>query len=157
MKRTLTLVLLSAAGLTSWCAAAIMPSDSPAMGQAQTLLEQSGTTVYDGSSRKLSTLSTRAPQRSLDDDSTLPPSPGPRMGGPSPDLAEPANPMPKPEPEQSQGSGLLGSFNMKTLGFAAGGALLGVGIALLLGWGWLGIAALAVGGAVAGWFGAKMF
>jgi hypothetical protein len=152
-----TLLLLCLLPLAAGPAFAVAAADSPAADQAKTLLDHSGDAVYDGGAPGKPALAVKAGDRSMDDDSTLP-APGPRVGpGPS-DLGEPANPQPKADDSKSSGlGGFFGHLDWKTVGFAAGGALLGVGLGLLLGWGWLGIAAVAAAGAVAGWFLPKLF
>lgn len=145
--------LLPAAG----AAAAVTMAESPAAQQAESLLSASGDSVYDGNHSAASKLSVPSAHRSFDDDSTAP-GPGPRVGGGPANLSEPSNPQPAPAEQQEEGGGgFLSHISWKSVGFAAGGALLGVGLGLLLGWGWLGIAALAVGAAVAGYFLPKLF
>ena len=156
--RTLTALFLIAFGAAA--AAAVQMTDSPAVGQAQTLLDNvAGDQVYDGNRRVLSRATPTPYDRSMDDQ-TLP-SPGPRVGPAPGGMDEPSDPAPKPAEEtKSSGgfmSGLMSNMSWKTVGLAVGGAALGVGLGMLLGWGWLGIAALAVGGLIGGFFLGKMF
>ena len=160
--RSLTLLCLSA--LVSAAAAplarALVMGDSPSLGQAQGALYRGGSYTMDGNTRtgRLSVNTGHGADFEEDPDYVVPGlNPGPRPPYVD-ERDEPRNPIPAPAKDEgaSQG-GFLGGMSMKTVGFIAGGALIGIGIGLLLGWGWLAIAALAVVGAAAGWYAPKLF
>ena len=149
----LSLGALSTAAFAPLLRAAIVMGDSPAVRQAQGALTRGGDVTMDGNTRTGRLATSYA---GGDEAERNPLNPGPRDGGVS-DLDEPTNPVPAPAKEEGESKGFLGGMSMKTVGFIAGGALLGLALGWFLGFGWLGIGLLVLVGAAAGWGATKLF